>query len=64
VRAKLAHDLYYLRHFSCWLDLRILVCTVFHAFGLPCHQLCRILLRTDPDPLSEAIAKPRPRVSV
>jgi lipopolysaccharide/colanic/teichoic acid biosynthesis glycosyltransferase len=44
VRRKLAYDLYYIRRLSCWLDLRILVCTVLHVFGLPCHTLCQAFL--------------------
>ena len=51
VSHKVAHDLYYLRHFSCSLDLRILACTVLHLFGLPCHALCRSLLKTAQEPL-------------
>ncbi len=35
VRRKLAHDLYYIRHLSPWLDLRLLVCTGAYALGLP-----------------------------
>jgi lipopolysaccharide/colanic/teichoic acid biosynthesis glycosyltransferase len=35
VRNKLAHDLYYIRHLSPWLDARLLVCTAFYALGLP-----------------------------
>src|SRR5262249_27855662 len=35
VRNKLAHDLYYIRHLSPWLDMRLLICTAFYAFGLP-----------------------------
>ena len=35
VRRKLAHDLYYIRHVSPWLDLRLLVCTAFYALGVP-----------------------------
>jgi lipopolysaccharide/colanic/teichoic acid biosynthesis glycosyltransferase len=35
VRRKLAHDLYYIRHLSPWLDLRLLLCTAVHALGLP-----------------------------
>jgi lipopolysaccharide/colanic/teichoic acid biosynthesis glycosyltransferase len=48
VRLKVAHDLYYIRHFSWWLDLCILACTVLHVFGIPCHALCRALLRACP----------------
>ena len=35
VRRKLAHDLYYIRHLSPWLDLRLLVCTALYTLGLP-----------------------------
>ncbi len=45
VRRKVACDLAYIRHLSFWLDLRIVALTVFHLFGLPCHGLCRLLLR-------------------
>jgi lipopolysaccharide/colanic/teichoic acid biosynthesis glycosyltransferase len=44
VRRKVACDLYYIRHLSGWLDLRILGCTVFHLLGLPSYRLCRLLL--------------------
>jgi lipopolysaccharide/colanic/teichoic acid biosynthesis glycosyltransferase len=45
VRRKVACDLAYIRHLSFWLDLRITALTIFHVFGLPCHGLCRLLLR-------------------
>lgn len=35
VRRKLAHDLYYIQRLSPWLDLRILLCTVLYAAGIP-----------------------------
>jgi lipopolysaccharide/colanic/teichoic acid biosynthesis glycosyltransferase len=35
VRKKLAYDLYYLRHLSPGLDLRILCCTALYAVGVP-----------------------------
>lgn len=35
VRRKLAHDLYYIRHLTPWLDLRLLLCTALYALGLP-----------------------------
>jgi lipopolysaccharide/colanic/teichoic acid biosynthesis glycosyltransferase len=35
VRRKLAHDLYYIRHLSPWLDVRLLLCTAVHALGFP-----------------------------
>jgi lipopolysaccharide/colanic/teichoic acid biosynthesis glycosyltransferase len=42
VRRKLAYDLYYIRHISLWLDLRLIACTVVHCFGVPFHVLCRL----------------------
>jgi lipopolysaccharide/colanic/teichoic acid biosynthesis glycosyltransferase len=35
VSCKLQYDLYYVRHFSLWLDLRIVLSTIFHVMGLP-----------------------------
>jgi lipopolysaccharide/colanic/teichoic acid biosynthesis glycosyltransferase len=35
VRRKLACDLYYIRHHSPWLDLRLLACTGLYALGVP-----------------------------
>jgi lipopolysaccharide/colanic/teichoic acid biosynthesis glycosyltransferase len=35
VRNKLAYDLYYIRRLSFWLDVRILLCTVLYAVGVP-----------------------------
>jgi lipopolysaccharide/colanic/teichoic acid biosynthesis glycosyltransferase len=35
VRSKLSCDLYYVRHVSPWLDLRLLLCTALHAAGVP-----------------------------
>ena len=43
VRRKLAHDLYYIAHISPWLDLRLLLCTAFYAFGVPFRVLSRLL---------------------
>jgi lipopolysaccharide/colanic/teichoic acid biosynthesis glycosyltransferase len=45
VRLKVACDLAYIRNLSFWLDVRIVALTVLHVFGLPCHGLCRLLLR-------------------
>jgi lipopolysaccharide/colanic/teichoic acid biosynthesis glycosyltransferase len=44
VRRKVACDLTYVRHLGWWLDVRILVLTALHLFGVPCHRLCRRLL--------------------
>ncbi len=35
VRRKLAHDLYYIKYLSPWLDLRLLFCTALYALGVP-----------------------------
>jgi lipopolysaccharide/colanic/teichoic acid biosynthesis glycosyltransferase len=43
VRRKLAHDLYYVRHLSPWLDLRLLACTACYAAGIPFRLLSRLL---------------------
>ena len=43
VRRKLAHDLYYIRHLSPWLDLKLLICTAFYSLGAPFALLSRAL---------------------
>jgi lipopolysaccharide/colanic/teichoic acid biosynthesis glycosyltransferase len=35
VRRKLAHDLYYVRNLSIWLDIKLLIATTFYAATLP-----------------------------
>jgi lipopolysaccharide/colanic/teichoic acid biosynthesis glycosyltransferase len=35
VGRKLSYDLYYVQHFSLWLDILIVLSTVFHVVGLP-----------------------------
>ena len=35
VSHKLQYDLFYVRNFSLWLDLRIILSTIFHVMGLP-----------------------------
>jgi lipopolysaccharide/colanic/teichoic acid biosynthesis glycosyltransferase len=39
VRRKLAYDLYYVRHLSPWLDLRLFFCTGFKMLGIPFRTL-------------------------
>jgi len=39
VRRKLAYDLYYIRHLSLWLDLRLMACTGVRMLGVPFHIL-------------------------
>src|SRR5262249_2587991 len=43
VRKKLAHDLYYVRHLSPWLDVKLVICTAFYAAGVPFRVLSRVL---------------------
>jgi lipopolysaccharide/colanic/teichoic acid biosynthesis glycosyltransferase len=43
VRQKLSCDLYYVRHLSLWLDVRLLVCTAFYALGIPFRIAGRLL---------------------
>jgi lipopolysaccharide/colanic/teichoic acid biosynthesis glycosyltransferase len=43
VRRKLAHDLYYVRCLSPWLDVRILFCTVLYVSGVSVRSLSRFL---------------------
>jgi lipopolysaccharide/colanic/teichoic acid biosynthesis glycosyltransferase len=42
VRRKLAYDLFYIRHMNPWMDLRIVVCTAFHMFGVPFYILRKV----------------------
>jgi lipopolysaccharide/colanic/teichoic acid biosynthesis glycosyltransferase len=43
VRRKLAHDLYYMRHLSFWLDLRLLLCTALYALAIPFRATSRLV---------------------
>jgi lipopolysaccharide/colanic/teichoic acid biosynthesis glycosyltransferase len=68
VRRKLAHDLYYIRYLSPWLDLRLLLCTAFHVLGLPFGIAGRLLGIPDGAAVEEAMSDvldelpvPRPR---
>jgi lipopolysaccharide/colanic/teichoic acid biosynthesis glycosyltransferase len=55
VRRKLAHDLYYIRHLSPWLDLRLLFCTAFHAVALPFGVAGKLLGIPDGPTVEEAM---------
>jgi lipopolysaccharide/colanic/teichoic acid biosynthesis glycosyltransferase len=44
VKRKLTYDLYYIRHMSPWLDLRIILCTVLRVIGTP-FPVLRTLFR-------------------
>jgi lipopolysaccharide/colanic/teichoic acid biosynthesis glycosyltransferase len=43
VRAKLAHDLYYLERSGLWLDFRILLATAAKLLGIPVNVTCTVL---------------------
>jgi lipopolysaccharide/colanic/teichoic acid biosynthesis glycosyltransferase len=47
VRRKVACDLYYIRHLSPWLDLRLLLCTALYACSIPFHITGRWLAIPD-----------------
>ncbi len=56
VRAKVAYDLFYIRHRTLWLDIRIVVATAFKAIGVGPANLRRIFWLPSP----EAIAADTP----
>jgi lipopolysaccharide/colanic/teichoic acid biosynthesis glycosyltransferase len=67
VRRKLAHDLYYIRHLSPWLDFRLLLCTAAYALGLPFGIAGKLLGIPDGADVEEAMNDvlgdlPAPRV--
>ncbi len=43
VGKKLAHDLFYIRNISLWLDLRLLACTGLYVLGVPFRTGSRLL---------------------
>jgi lipopolysaccharide/colanic/teichoic acid biosynthesis glycosyltransferase len=49
VRTKVTYDLFYVWHRGFWLDLRILVGTLFKVLGFPWHVSRRLLLFPDRD---------------
>ncbi len=55
VRRKLAHDLYYIRHLSPWLDLRLFVCTAVYTLGLPFGVAGKLLGIPDGPAVEEAM---------
>ncbi len=42
VRSKLAFDLYYVEHWSLWLDLRIVLATIPHILAVPPEMISRL----------------------
>jgi lipopolysaccharide/colanic/teichoic acid biosynthesis glycosyltransferase len=54
VRIKVAYDLYYVWHRGFWLDLRILVGTLFTVLGVPWHLSRQLLLIPDRDAIENA----------
>jgi lipopolysaccharide/colanic/teichoic acid biosynthesis glycosyltransferase len=65
VRRKLAYDLFYIRHVSPGLDVRLLLCTALYAVGIPFRVLGRLLGIPDGDAVEESmsavLAEPAPR---
>ncbi len=55
VDRKLAHDLYYIRQLSPWLDLRLLLCTALYALGVSFDQTCRLLGIPDSQTVAEGV---------
>jgi lipopolysaccharide/colanic/teichoic acid biosynthesis glycosyltransferase len=49
VRRKLAYDLYYLREMGLWLDLRIILSTALHMFGVPYRMLRKLFCMPSPE---------------
>jgi lipopolysaccharide/colanic/teichoic acid biosynthesis glycosyltransferase len=56
VERKLAHDLFYVRHVSPWLDFRLLLCTTLFALGVPFAWSSRMLRIPDTRRVDEAMA--------
>jgi lipopolysaccharide/colanic/teichoic acid biosynthesis glycosyltransferase len=54
VRLKLAYDLYYARHVSPWLDLRIGLATAFKMVGVPFRILRRLFRLPAPETIESA----------
>ncbi len=46
VQQKLAYDLCYIRRLSLWLDMRIVVCTVFHLTGLTLNAFGKLFVKS------------------
>jgi lipopolysaccharide/colanic/teichoic acid biosynthesis glycosyltransferase len=51
VRRKLNYDLYYVRHMTLWLDVRVMIGTMFKCLGVPLSSIGRILQLPDPNSL-------------
>jgi len=49
VRRKLSYDLYYVRRYSLWLDLRLLACTTLKVVGVSAPAQRRLFRLPDPD---------------
>jgi lipopolysaccharide/colanic/teichoic acid biosynthesis glycosyltransferase len=67
VERKLAHDLYYVRHVSPGLDLRLLACTACYAVGVPFALIGRLLRIPDAevvdDAMMDVLGEPEPNRS-
>jgi len=56
VERKLAHDLFYIRNVSFWLDLRLLLCTGIYALGISFAWIGRRLRIPDTETVVDAMA--------
>jgi lipopolysaccharide/colanic/teichoic acid biosynthesis glycosyltransferase len=55
VRRKLTYDVYYVRRFGLWLDLRLIACTAFKMFGMSYAIQRRLFVLPHPDKVQAAI---------
>jgi len=49
VRRKLSYDLYYVRRYNLWLDMRLLACTALKVIGVSALAQRRLMRLPDPD---------------
>jgi lipopolysaccharide/colanic/teichoic acid biosynthesis glycosyltransferase len=59
VRRKLACDLYYIRHLSFWLDMRILLCTALYSVGIPFRWSRKLLRIPTVPPVDQPVHPPK-----
>jgi lipopolysaccharide/colanic/teichoic acid biosynthesis glycosyltransferase len=64
VRRKLAYDLYYVRHLSPWLDLRILLCTLLYLLRLPVNWMPRFRLIPKPETVEQTYQEGTNQVTI
>jgi lipopolysaccharide/colanic/teichoic acid biosynthesis glycosyltransferase len=64
VRRKLQYDLYYVRHWSAWLDVRIALATLLHMAGGSFRMLRRLRVVPVPAPIPDAATSAEPPAPV